>query len=106
MKCLTIATFKFNINGHSLGHVVPSRGLRQGDPLSPYLFLLYSEGLSSILKHSELAEDAFGLKIARTVPKISHLLFANDIILFCWSHIQACNAIKEALTQYQKISGQ
>uniref|UniRef100_A0A803PLR0 Reverse transcriptase n=1 Tax=Cannabis sativa TaxID=3483 RepID=A0A803PLR0_CANSA len=64
------------------------------------------EGLSSILKRAESQEVAFGIKIARSAPKISDLLFADDSILFCRSNIQGCNAIKEALDQYQNISGQ
>uniref|UniRef100_A0A803Q6M0 CCHC-type domain-containing protein n=1 Tax=Cannabis sativa TaxID=3483 RepID=A0A803Q6M0_CANSA len=98
------ATFKFNLNGQAMGLVTPSRGIRQGDPLFPYLFLMCAEGLSSILKRAESQEEAFGIKIARTAPKISHLLFADDNILFWKSNIQACNAIKEALDQSKSSS--
>ncbi|KAL5538383.1 hypothetical protein UlMin_042739 [Ulmus minor] len=53
MACISLVSYSFQFNGQRFGHVTPSRGLRQGDPLSPYLFLLCGEGLSSLLHHSE-----------------------------------------------------
>uniref|UniRef100_A0A803Q6Y9 CCHC-type domain-containing protein n=1 Tax=Cannabis sativa TaxID=3483 RepID=A0A803Q6Y9_CANSA len=71
MKCVTSATLSFNINGAVKGSVVPQRGLRQGDLLSPYLFLIFSEGLSALLQHEESLGHLKGLSIARGAPAIS-----------------------------------
>lgn len=53
MQCITTPTYKFNINEDIVGEVKPTRGLRQGDQLSPYLFLLCAEGLFRILNQAD-----------------------------------------------------
>ena len=52
MECIQSVTYSILVNGESNGHIIPSRGIRQGDPLSPYLFLLCSEDLNEIIQHS------------------------------------------------------
>jgi hypothetical protein len=61
---------------------VPSIGLRQGDPLSPYLFLFVVDGLSKLIQRAILREELKEFRIYRRAPGISHLLFANDSLMF------------------------
>lgn len=60
-----------------------SQGIRQGDPISPYLFLIVSEGFSSLLQMAE--ENSLIHRISTTIwaPSINHLFFMDDILLFC-----------------------
>ncbi|KAM6601781.1 hypothetical protein CsatA_021390 [Cannabis sativa] len=106
LSCITTATFQFNLNGKVTGSVSPSRGIRQGDPLSPYLFLLCAEGFSSLLRQKEIDRSLPGIKVARRAPAISHLLFADDSFLFCQAAINSCNVIKEVLDVYERATGQ
>uniref|UniRef100_A0A803PAC6 Reverse transcriptase domain-containing protein n=1 Tax=Cannabis sativa TaxID=3483 RepID=A0A803PAC6_CANSA len=106
LACLSTATFQFNFNGKVVGNVIPTRGIRQGDPLSPYLFLLCAEGLSSLIQQKERNHSLMVYKVARRAPAISHLLFADDSFLFCNASIQSCNIIKEILKMYERASRQ
>ena len=106
MACITSVQYKVLINGQPKGHIVPNRGLRQGDPLSPYLFILCTEALIANIRKKEEEKLLTGLKIARGSPAISHLLFADDSLFFCKANRQECETILQILKDYERASGQ
>ena len=68
-------SFSFKINGSIHGNVIPIRGLRQGDPISPYLFILCAEAFSSLITKAISKKSIHGVKICRGTPPLSHLFF-------------------------------
>lgn len=78
MFCIQSVEYKVLINGSPQGRIIPQRGLRQGDPLSPYLFILCTKVLIANIRKEERQKNLTGLKVARTCPPVSHLLFADD----------------------------
>lgn len=83
-----------------------SRGLRQGDPLSPYLFLICAEGFSTLVNQAELKRDIRGAKVARGGTSVTHLLFADGFILFYGATRQEWMKLQDILTAYEKGLGQ
>lgn len=71
------------VNGKPSGIIMPSKGLRQGEPLSPYLFMTVAEGLSALLAKAELEKKISGVPIAVGGYRLSQLFFADDSLLFC-----------------------
>ncbi|XP_065634479.1 uncharacterized protein LOC136069649 [Quercus suber] len=106
MKCVTSVSYSVKINRKPGGKIIPSRGIRQGDPLSPYLFLLCAEGLSALIKKSVDKGDMEGVTVCRGAPHLSHLFFADDSIIFCKATIEECNTIQRILGVYEQASGQ
>jgi ribonuclease HI len=106
MVCVWTVSYSILINGQPHGKIVPTRGIRQGDPLSPYFFILCAEGLSMMLRRAELEGRITGLNIIRGGTRISHLLFADDSLLFCRSSIMEWAIIQELLSNYERASGQ
>ena len=77
MKCISTVTYRIKVNGGLTKQIIPSRGLRQGDPLSPYLFLLCAEGFSALINDAEARGRIQGVSICVGAPSITHLLFAD-----------------------------
>ncbi|KAG7536796.1 Endonuclease/exonuclease/phosphatase superfamily [Arabidopsis suecica] len=106
MQCMTSVSYSYLLNGFAQRLVTPQRGLRQGDPLSPYIFILCSEVLSGLCKKAQLEKKLTGIKVGKKSPRISHLLFADDTMFFCKSDLQECTALMKILHKYEMASGQ
>ena len=106
MEYIQSVSYSILVNGEPKGHIIPSRGIRQGDPLSPYLFLLCSEGLNGLIQHAVDGGQIEGFSLCRSNPKISHLFFADDSLLFCRARVEDVGVIQALLSLYEKASGQ
>ena len=104
-ECINTVTYSVLVNGKPKKNIVPSRGLRQGDLLSLYLFMLYSEGLNALIQQAVHEDKIRGYSICQYGPKISYLFFADDSLLFCLAQISDIKAIQEILDLYEKASG-
>lgn len=82
MTLVTTVTYKFKVNGVVSQRIVPQRGLRQGDPLSPYLFILAVDALSHMINKAHTQGLIKGIQLTRDSPTLTYLFFANDVVLF------------------------
>lgn len=78
MVCISSVSYGILINGRPYGRITPSRGIRQGDPLSPFIFILCAEILANTFRVAAEERKLTGLQIAPGAPSLSHLLFADD----------------------------
>jgi hypothetical protein len=106
MKCVTIVTFSILINGQPSSEFQPQRDLRQGDPLSSYLFISYANVLSGLLSKAQHAHHIHGVKIALRAPEVSHLLSTDDSLMFYRATTCEVTIIASIIQQYQQTSSQ
>ena len=106
MECVRSVSYQVLINGTAHGEILPSRGLRQGDPLSPHLFVICTEMLIRMLQLAEQKGQITGLRVARGAPPITHLLFADDSMFYCQEKDEELNQIIRIVEEYSLASGQ
>lgn len=106
METITTTSYLVIINGKPCGFIKPSRGLKQGDPLFPYLLLLCAEGLSVMLRKAKKCHNLRGIKSSQQGVCISHLLFADNSLLFCRATVEECQRLLDLLGTYEAASGQ
>lgn len=80
--------------------------LRQGDPLSPYLFVMCAEVFSILLNKAQNDGVLHGFLMGSEAPPISHLLFADDSVLFGKATVSECDGLARVLNIYSEASGQ
>ena len=97
MNCMSTVSYQVVVNG-GIGRIFrPTRGLRQVDSLSPFLFLICAEGLYSLMRLNAREGLLKRVKASRTGPQVTHILFADDCILFGEVTRKATLALKEIL---------
>lgn len=106
MSCVLSVQYKVIMNGETFDSFRPSSGIRQGDSLSPYLFVLCMEKLSHIINQKLVEGNWRPVKISRNGSMISHMFFADDLILFGQASTKQAQVMKECLDIFYDISGQ
>ena len=106
MQCVSTVEYIVRINAVESESFTPTRGLRQGDPLSPYLFLLCTEGLNALLTHAEENGNISGVKVCTDAPPVTNLLFADDSLILMKDNQHNATALKSTLDLYCTATGQ
>lgn len=106
MMCVSTVSYSFLLNGKQFGALQPGRGLRQGDPLSPYLFICCTEAFIRLVENSVNQGRLHGVRVAPYAPVISNLCFADDTILFCQATVNEAEEVRRILEKYAHASGQ
>ncbi|XP_024632727.1 uncharacterized protein [Medicago truncatula] len=105
MHCVSSANYSLLWNGNKMPPFKPTHGLRQGDPLSPYLFILCMEKLSVAIQDAVLQGSWEPIHIINDGPQISHLLFADDVLLFTKAKSSQLQFITNLFDRFSRASG-
>ena len=106
--CISTAKFFVLVNGVPAGFFSNSKGLRQGDPLFPYLFVLGMEVLSALIRRAIDGGFISGCRLRGRrgmEMNVSHLLFADDTIIFCEARKEHLTSLSWILAWFEAASG-
>ncbi|KAF7812457.1 reverse transcriptase [Senna tora] len=106
MGCVCLVNFDFQLSGKTVAALKPGRCVRQGDPLSPYLFIIVADVLSAMIEHHVRCGDLKGIKLSRSGPVLSHCFFADDSLFFMRADKENYGLFKKILDDYCLASGQ
>jgi hypothetical protein len=99
-----MTSFSLLINGAPAKPFWPTRGIRQGDPLSPFLFILMMEGLSRSIKSTTTAGEITGLKPFKNCPTSTHQQFVDDTLLHGIPTFKEEKTFKRILEEFGEAS--
>uniref|UniRef100_A0A1S4AQ70 Uncharacterized mitochondrial protein AtMg01250-like n=1 Tax=Nicotiana tabacum TaxID=4097 RepID=A0A1S4AQ70_TOBAC len=105
---LTTVKYSILVNRAPVGFFSPQKGIRQGDPLSPFLFILAMEGLSRMLDKAKQMQWIEGFRVGNNIidpVAVSHLLYADDTLIFCGVEKLQVQYLNLTLLIFEAISG-
>lgn len=105
MRCFFSVSYSVVFNGFQGDKFRPTRGFRQRDPLSPYLFILYAEGFSRLLNMAKGDRRIKGAWVGKSSLSVTHLFFADDNILSSDASVERANIMKSMVFEYEGVSG-
>ena len=106
MQCVSTTSSSILINGSPYGFFKSQKGVRQGDPLPPFLFVLVAEVLARLIEREAYSNGIKGFKLARDLMPITHLQFADDLFIFAFDNEENLEKIKYCLETFFECSGQ
>ncbi|GJS99827.1 RNA-directed DNA polymerase, eukaryota, reverse transcriptase zinc-binding domain protein [Tanacetum coccineum] len=105
MTYVTTTKFSISVNGERVGYFKRDRGLRQGDPISLYLFTLVMEVLNLLIRKNIEENGEFKYHYGYKNLRITHLCFADDLLVFCHRDCNSVKVIKKSLDEFSGLSG-
>ncbi|XP_060202826.1 uncharacterized protein LOC132631242 [Lycium barbarum] len=106
MSCISTSSISVLVNGGKTMPFQPTRGIRRGDPMSPYIFILWMELLPRSIEHRVNQKDWTPISVSKGGPKISHLFFADDLTLFSQANSRNVNTMLDTLASFSTKSRQ
>ncbi|CAN1165788.1 Transposon TX1 uncharacterized 149 kDa protein [Linum perenne] len=105
-ECIRTVKFSVMFNGGPSEPFTPTRGIRQGDPISPYLFIILTNSLSFLIEKGMNEGSLKGIKLKARCPTLTHVLFADDTIIFGEASVREATTIKATMEKYANLTGQ
>lgn len=100
LECVSSAYYSILVNGSPFGFFSSSRGLCQGNPMSPALFTVLSDLLSRIISCSEASGKLSCVKVSRSSPWITHLMYVDDLVIYCKANMVEAQEVKSCVNTY------
>ena len=91
--CVRTVSYSILVDGEPKGIITPTRGLMQGNSLSPFLFILFTEGLHGLIKRAANDDEVRGFSLCKRGPKLTHLFFTDDSLLFYRATMEECTKV-------------
>lgn len=105
-SCINTVNFSILLNGSVTKTIKPSRGLRQGDPLSPFMFIMCAEVFTRLMNREERKGNIHGIKVAKNAPAVSHLLYTDYLLVMSRANKKEAEAFKRCFNTYCNWSSQ